>query len=232
MKLKNSYLIAGLKKLKTDLKPMTFSQKVDHIWSYYKEYMFVAAMVLLICVAFISGCVNANKQILFSGLISNVTISQEGYDYLSVRYEEKLEAEKGQLVELAYVNFEKQTTDSEIDASYAAMMKAIAMTSAGTLDYLVMDEYAMEFYINQDVFMDLRIFFTEEEMEQWKSKVIYVQNDGSDEMYPVAINISELDFKKDTMGDGPAYLGFTARDERVGECRQFWEYLNAWQSSN
>lgn len=230
MKLKNSYLIAGLKKLKKDLAPMTFSEKLDHIWSYYKEYMFVAAMVLMLVIAFCASCVNANRETLLSGLMANISMSQEGFDYLSTGYEEKLEANRNQQVELAYVYFQDLATATEVETSYNAAIKAVAMTSAGTLDYMLIDETALEFYINQELFMDLRLFFTPEELEQWKSMVIYAQPEGAPEMYPVAINISELDFKKDNMGNETAYLAFTAPDEEVAVCRAFWEYLLAWKS--
>ena len=230
MKYKNSYLIPGLKKLKKDLAPMTFGEKVDHIWSYYKEYMFVAAMVLMIVIAFCSSCINANRETLFSGLMANLSISQQGYDYLSTGYEKKLEANSNQQVELAYVYFQDLNTATEVEASYNSAIKAVAMTSAGTLDYMLVDDTALEFYINQELFMDLRLFFTPEELEQWKSMVIYAQPEGAPEMYPVAINLESLDFKQEAMGEETAYLAFTAPDEEVAACRDFWEYLLAWES--
>ena len=84
-----SGLKSHFKKLGEDLKTMTFPEKIDHIWTYYKEYMFVALMLVIICVAIVSAIGNADMQYYNCGVMSNIELSRQGHTYLTDEFFEK-----------------------------------------------------------------------------------------------------------------------------------------------
>lgn len=228
--MKKKTLAERFRELKAEMAPMTFSKKVDHLWTYYKEYLLVAAVALLIVGGVLSGLINASKELMLSGVAVNVNLSPDGHAYLSERYFEKLEGNaKRQHVDFSYVAFGDLDDYSNAEINYNTSMSVIAMAAARTLDYIIMNESALEYYINQDMFMDLREFFTQEELAQWAQKVIYAEPEDAEEMYPVAIVITELPFTQDCVTtDGPIYLAFTGNTPRKATLRDFWEYLLAW----
>ena len=78
------------KKLIDDMRPMTLAQKADHLWTYYKEYLLVLALAVIFLGAGFTMIKAQTQETLVSGMMVNISISQEGYDYLSVDYLEKL----------------------------------------------------------------------------------------------------------------------------------------------
>lgn len=231
---KNSYLIPGLKKLKTNMKGMSFSQKVDHIWTYFKEYILVGILLAVMVFGMVSSLLSTRREAVITGVMANLSMSQKGYSYLSTDYEKLVATGKNQYVSFQYVNFESLENSAQVEASYAAAMKPVAMAVNRELDYILMNETALKFYMAYDFFLDLREFFTPEEMEQWESRVIYYSVVDSltgeeTDAIPVAINLEGLAFKTDTIGEGEAYLSFLNEPDRMERYRQFWEYLNAWE---
>ena len=225
--MKDNKISNWFRKLQQNLKPMTFSQKIDHLWTYYKYHLWILALFLIFAAAGITGIINAGKEVMISGVIVNVGISNKGYSYLSDEYADVLNIDKKQSVELTYVQFTDPQSAENVSENYQAAMKIVAMISAKNLDYMIMDRAAMEFYMDQDIYMDLREMFSEEQLAQWASILIYAQPEGVEEMFPVAIDVSQLEFVKDTVSaDGPVYLLFAANSPRITACKEFWEYLN------
>ena len=48
---KRKSVMPTFRELMDDLKPMTFGEKLDHLWTYYKEYVFIALVLALLAVA-------------------------------------------------------------------------------------------------------------------------------------------------------------------------------------
>ena len=55
MKVSKSKLKEHFAQEKARLKEMTWKEKLDHIWTYYKEYMFVALMLVIVVVIVLSA---------------------------------------------------------------------------------------------------------------------------------------------------------------------------------
>ena len=71
---------------KVNLKQMTFKEKLDHIWSYYKEYMFIALVLIIIIVVIISAAMNVGTVYYTCGVMSNVELSIEGLTIFCKRF--------------------------------------------------------------------------------------------------------------------------------------------------
>ena len=89
---KRKHVMPSFKELMEDLKPMTFREKVDHLWTYYKEYLFLAVLAVILATGLITAAINANRETLVLGIVANSPMSQEGKEYLEKGYAEKIGA--------------------------------------------------------------------------------------------------------------------------------------------
>ena len=231
---------ASCERLVEEMKPMSFRQKVEHIWTYYKEHLFVIAMAVVVVIAIISSAINSNRQIMLSGMLCNVGMSMDGYNYLTEDFFEKNGGDSS--VEDIFLSSQEfalpeSMDQSQVDAAYVSAMSIISMVEAKKLDYMIITEDAFGYFLGHEIYMDLSEFLTPEEMEQWKGKVVYAQAEAEDgtvgEMYPVGINISDLPFTKDCVRAGKdetVYFTVIANTPRQELTRQIWEDILAWES--
>ena len=237
-KFKSTAFCKGWIKLINDLKPMTFKQRVDHLWSYYKAYLIIVAMVVMFIGFFVTVIDHRSKTPLVSGMMINMTMTQDGHNYLMEDYQKLLSPDdKNKIVELDYTYFGDLNDPDNGDASYYAAMTFIARVSGQLIDYAMMDKFAMEFYLSQDVYLDLREFFTAEELATLdaENRLIYlqIQDEGEEpgERFPVAVDITELPFIKDTVtSEGPIYFTLSGHIRNLDMCRNAWDRLHAWES--
>jgi hypothetical protein len=233
-KFKESKFYLGWKRLLADMKPMTWSQRIDHLWTYYKEYLVVVALLAIFLCAGATVIKAQTQETLVSGMMVNISISQEGYDYLSVDYLEKLGGEEGkQKAELDYTNFSSLEDPTSSEDNYNSMLILLARVSGGMLDYMILDKFAMEYYIVQDVYLDLREFFTPEELEALGDKVITARQEEETEAWAVAVDITDLPFVQDNVRleeDDRIYFALSGNSQRPEMCRDAWEYIHAWES--
>ncbi len=236
-KFKKSEFVKECKKLGSELKPMTFTQRVDHLWTYYKEYLWIAVFVGVFLAAGITVLNHQKYDTLVSGMMVNISISQEGFDYLSEDYLEKLQGDpKSQRVELDYTNFSNLEDPTSSEDNYSSMMLMVARVEGRMLDYMILDKFAMEYYIIQNVYLDLREFFTEEELEDLGDRVITARQEDETDAWVVAIDITELPFVQDNIRlDGEedrVYFALSGSTQRMDMCRDAWDYINAWESKD
>ena len=200
---------------------------------YYSEYLWIVGVVVILLGALISSTFNLlTKTNVVTGIMVNFTITQEGHNYLAEDYAEKIGAKEGrELVNLEYTVFDLMSDASASEQSYYAAMTVVAEVSAQKLDYILLDKAGMEFYITQAVYMDLREFFSAEEIERFaaEDRLIYAQEEGSEDKWVVAVDITELPFVQDTVtSEGPIYFALSGSAPHVDQCRGIWEHINAW----
>lgn len=216
-----------LQKLKKDLQPMSFREKLDHLWTYYKWVLGVLAIfIVLICIVS-SSIANINCETLISGMVINTDISLDGDNYLTVDYFERLRGVEGkQEVELAHLNFMDPETTTDIEFTYSAIMRIVADISGQQLDYVITDAVGMETCMDHDALMDLREVLTAEELELLADDLIYLYYDEDQQTVPVAVNLRNQAFSEHYIQSGSErYLAFIANTPRKEICRDFWEYL-------
>ena len=231
-KFKETKFYQGCVRLKKDMQPMTFKEKVEHLWMYYKEYLWVAGLVFMALALVVTVITSRTKTTLVSGMMANITISQDGYNYLSSEYQEYLEGDKKHIVELDYTKFGDMLDAGSGEDSYYSAMVLTARVSGGLLDYMLLDKFAMEYYITQEIYMDLRQFFTAEELAALKAedRLIYAQQADKTDAWVVAVDISGTEFAKNNItSQGGVYFALSGNTQRPEMCRNAWEYINAWQ---
>lgn len=232
-KFKETKFYQGTARLIRDMKPMTFRQKVDHLWSYYKEYLIIVIMVIAMIAVTITSITYRSQEVLVTGMMVNIKIDQEGYNYLSTDYLAHLEGKEGkQRVDLDYATFDL-TNVEDSEANYQQSMILIARVSGALLDYAIMDKTAMQMYVTKETFLDLRELFSEQELAALaeQKRLIYVREEESTEEVPVAIDITSIDFVQDNIDTSQnIYFAVSGSTPRPEMARYTWEYLHAWDS--
>lgn len=218
--------------LKVDLKTMTFKEKVEHIWTNFKEWILIFTGIFVLLVAYIVTLLT-NQQPVLSGYLLNVELSEAGRTYITEDYFATIGGTKKQMVGLQSGVYVENPTGQMIETNYATMTQLAGIITAESMDFLIADEYGMEMGISMEAYLDLNEFLTEEELTQWQSKLIYAQADGTDYAYPVAVDITDTAFAKDHItGKDPLYLGFIANTPHKENCRSFWEFLLRYESQS
>ncbi len=238
-KFKETKFCKGWIKLINDMKPMTFKQRVDHLWTYYKPYLIIVAMVIMVLGFAFNVLDHRSKTPLVSGMMVNLSMEQEGINYLQDDYQKELSPDdKNKIVEFDYTYFGDPSDPENSESSYYAAMTLVARVSEQMLDYALLDKFAMEYYMGQDVYLDLREFFTADELAalEAENRLMYLQiqeeeNEEPGERFPVAVDITNLPFVKDTVtSEGPIYFVLSGHIRNLDMCRNVWDRLHAWES--
>lgn len=226
------------KELAADLKPMTFGQKLDHLWSYYKEWLLIALLIAIVITIAVSSFINANKDYKFKGMMVNISMSQEGYRYMTDDFLAKIgTGDKNEAVVVDYTNFTDLADPTSTEDNYGASLLLIARVSGQMLDCALIDQLALEFYMTQDVYGDLRTFFTQEQLDTMGFQVIYAQpedewSEEEFEAYPVALEISQLQFFRDMAPkNDKIYFVLSGNQPDLEAVQAFWDHLNAWEKT-
>lgn len=227
-----------LRALIDKLKPMTPGQRIAYIWTYYKIQIFLLIICIIFLVSTVNTLSNASKEPLVSGVLANIELNSEGWDYIKDNFFAYLDGDEAtQAVKVSVTDFSDIYSNFLMfDSSYSSVMNTVSMVSSGMLDYLLMSEDALSFFMTQDVFLDLREFFTADELEALGDKVIYlelVDDDGTTvSRTPVAINISNIPFVQNCLDPvEDCYFSLSATSEQLKNCRIFWDYLLAWEAT-
>lgn len=216
-------------KLCQDMEPMTFREKVDHLWTYYYWVLIVLALAVVLVCIIVSSVKNLSTEVLVSGVFVNADIGLDGRSYLDDLYFEKLNGipEKQQIL-ITDINFQDPNTTEQVEFTYNATMRLMAMLSAKEVDYMVMDKLGLEYYLGQDIFADLRELLSDEDLEKWKDDLIYLTYKEDGVTIPVAINIRNTTFgQKYLTTEKDHYIGFATNTPRPEACKLLWEYLKA-----
>ena len=212
-------LVAHLKKLKQNLAPMTWRQRFDHLWTYYKWILAVLVFVGFILQVLITSLTAASTDVLLSGMGINVPLTEAGVTCLTDDYFERLEGQRRQDVQFTEEIMDLDNEAMGLEMKYATAVKVSGLISTESLDYLILDTEALEYYSEGDLFIDLGQIFSEEDLSQMN--IITV--DG----LPKLIDLTGTWFADTHIpDDGPYYLAFAYTTARIEQCRDFWQYLN------
>lgn len=167
-------------------------------------------------------------------MMINLAVDPVGMNYMKEDYQNEIApGDKWNVVELDYTNFGDMEDREFGETSYYASQILLARVSGQMLDYIIMDKFAMEYYITQEVYLDLREFFTEEELAQLEAekRVIWAMQEGDTDRWPIAIKITDIPYVKDNVkNEGDIYFALSGHVRDMDACRSAWERLNAWES--
>ena len=164
-KFKDTAFAQGIKKYFANMKGLSFREKIVSTWYLYKLELGVIAVAIFIVVAVVSSAITANTNLLLSGDVMNVIMSEEGMSYISDEYFKTLGVpefmNKVQVVDSLYSTDE----DSDFEYNYSVSSQVVALVASEMLDFQIINKGAMELFLGEDFYLDLRQFLTEEELE-------------------------------------------------------------------
>lgn len=145
---------------KEKLHKMSFREKVEYIWMYYKSWMAVALAILLVCVIIGQSVYNSRFDSICSIVVlNNLTLDGET---LQEDVRDMLQDEdKFHTVEVDYGM--SLTGDNGTD--YNVIMKITAIFATQDLDVMVAPLEWIEYFAQQEAFYPVEEYLTAEEME-------------------------------------------------------------------
>ena len=217
--------------IKKTMAGMSWKDKLEYLWTYYKWVLAVAAgVILLICIV-VSSIMNKSVTTLYGGTIINAELSEEGEAYLTDDWFEHLGGvDKKEKVELttSYYNDLSTTQDPEADA--AAAMRVTAMVAAKELDYVIMDELSFNYYKKATIFSSLEEVLSQELIDELNDRIVYYTDEEEGVTYPIALDITDTTFVQDCIhGSKTLYIAFPGNTDRTERNDQFLEYLLNWK---
>ena len=148
-------------------------------------------------------------------------------------YKEYLGGGKKDYVSLDITEFGPLDDPFNADDNYSRLLILISRVEGEMLDYALMNKSGLDAYVIYDVFLDLREFFTEEELAQFEAegKVKYSQYEGDTDKRPIAVEITDIPFVQDNVNnEGPIYFTLSGHNPDFEMCHNAWDYLHAWES--
>ena len=233
-----SRLSIAFRELIATLRPMSWRDRIDHIWTYYKEFILIGAVVIILLASIVGNALKPRLEVRMSGYLANITLSEDGSAYLKEDYLSHLGASAdSQTVILNSTVFGGEGYLTSMEANYNAALAPVLQVTAQEVDYMLLDEVALEFYMNKEFFWDLRQLLTEEELLDLKEDLTYYQPVDEDEKpvgesYPVAVDITGTAFAKGCAKDEQkVYFVVVSNGPNKDDIRNFWEYLNSWKEA-
>ena len=215
-----------LKKLRDTLSSMTLPKKLDHLWTYYKESLFAVFLVVVIIAVICTAVVQSGKETLISGIAANVYLSEGLQEHLTEGYLARLGAQTHQQAYLEQIRFSAPEGYDLEGSSLESSLSVLVMAGAGNLDYLLLDTFALEQFMEQQILLDLSAFLTPEELALWESRLVRVTYEETGATAIVAVDISSLPLvQQETVSDGPVFFALCESTPHPAACRDIWELL-------
>lgn len=157
------------------LKDMSFKNKLGYLWHYYKIHTIVTVIIIIFAATLIHDIVT-HKDFAFYALLINAETPY--IDYLA--YGNEFEQYAGINTDKYVAFFD---TSSKISNEYysqdsaANTDKIAAMIYTGTIDVIVADTYAFEYYAQSETFVNLEDVLPKEVLEKYSHSLYYTDAD-------------------------------------------------------
>lgn len=208
------------------LAPMTPRQRRQYFWGYYRFHALAILLVLALVIGFAAGQHYARQEVLVSGIFINTDTSAAGYSYVSEDYQQSSGREgRVDVIETVSVSY---TQNGQPDSEAGKAMASIdAMLAAHSLDYMVMDASALNFYGPLELCMDLEKLLMPEQLASLGDRLVYVEGLESGGTYCAAIDLTGTGFdSRFSLSAQPSYLTAAATG-RPEAAAAFIEYFLA-----
>ena len=175
----NEKLKSEIQNEKKKLSRMTFGQKAEYIFEYYKFPIIVTLVVIILVVSVLRTLIN-NKPLGFYAMFLNGS-GQEmsiGADELEKRFSEyaAIDGGKEKVVIDTTASFNPNVNSQYTMAQNA---KITALFASHDLDAMIIDPGVFTYYALSGAFEDLRDVLSEEEFQRYKeeNKIYYIDGD-------------------------------------------------------
>jgi len=204
---------------------------IKALWqSCRKGVLLGAALATLIFIG-ITAAGNLSAQAAFAGVSVNVRLSQTGSDRLKQELSARLEEEglKGKLL-LTDARLEAFETRQDLNTNYYALQALLLLYETQEIDMMLLDQIAMENFLRQGIYLDLRELFPEDRLAGLGSAVVYGKAGSQAEAVPLVLDVTQLPFiREHAEAEGKIYLAFMENTPRLAACRLLWDVITTWE---
>lgn len=182
---------------KEEFKNYTFKQKLSHFKEYYLTYTLIITAFIL-AIGLVVGLTvkrNKNKDIYYCGMMDHLAFNEEDTKEIKKNFAEYLN-------NIDYKN-KKITSDDITFMTYRQdILDNVSMDGAydnKIFDSFILSSSLFEKFVGTGKLRDLRDVFTDEELDKFGSKIVYVvDNDGESIPYGILLDDSKYDFHRST----------------------------------
>lgn len=192
------------------LKQMTFAEKVEYIWAYYKIHMAIALGVILVLVIIGQTIYRRQFDTVFYAAIINGTAGDG--EAMAEDFKEYRE-DTDKYHEYTIDNSMYLVKDQE---DYNMVMKLSTIIGAHQVDVLIAPEYKFQEYVDQDGFYPMSEILTEEQQEKYKDQLTE---------YGLSVGDSEVLKEHGMDVEEDSCLGVFIYSDHLEEARSFITYI-------
>ena len=208
------------------LRGMTWRERVEYLWTYYRYHALAALGAIIIAVLAAYGLSEARKDVLISGIFINIDTSDEGYAHLSDGYWQACGGRRGtraDIIETMKIRYSQEDPDQD---SVTLMTSIDTMISARSLDYMVLDETALSYYGPLENCADLESALPPELYARLSDRAVSSYGIERGGEYAAALELTGSPFEsRYGLKGGRAYLVITANAKDPEKVEQFIKYF-------
>ena len=213
--------------LKAILKPMSWKDRVEYLWTYYKVVLVAVVVVLAIISLVVSAIQSKHIQTLYSGALINLSVEREDRDEMVNELTALLDGDgKNRIVKLTDIAYIPGNDPENFEVNDAGAMKLAMLVTTGSLDFILTDDDTYGELIEREPYANLQNILTQEQQTQLKDNMIWRKADGENPSYPMALDISSTAFAKAVAPyEKVVYLVFVGNTENGERNQAFLDYI-------
>lgn len=217
---------------RTKTKGMKTGEFAAFIKDYYlKDFILFAVVFGTIIAIMVTSLININTDVILYGVGVNMMLTDEGEKYITDDFFALHKTEGRQDIEYSTVVISDiYSGEGDINATYYSGEGVVGQVAAKRLDYFMLNELGFNYFASQELYMDLREILTEDELKKYSDKIIYTQEEDSDEMLPMAIDITDTDFiKYNNIATESIYIAFAGNAPHKELVHEFFNYVLSYK---
>lgn len=223
---------------KTKLSEMTAKERIGYIWDYYKWYILLAIVGVIVVITIIRNLTSRKEDVLYVLMVNADTLINE--EEPSDIFDEFLIGEGyDPAKEEILVNTSIRYLGGGAASDIYGMQAMTTILGSGTSDVCVMDEEVYTMEASEGAFLPVQFYLSEEELETLSDRILWVESDpdiqsiaeaGEDEgkgtLYARGIRLTgENDWESELYGDRIPVVGIAASSERPELSAKLVRYL-------
>lgn len=205
--------------LRERLQSMTFREKIDYLWEYYK-LQFFAIIGAIIAVIYIISSVTGNKEPALNVVFVGETVNITAIDELNQQVNEAIipeEERDDQEISLQFVNLSEAGGPQQ---SMAEVQKFTTLLAADAYDVIIAEEETFEMLSGQGALADLNRVANLDEINTGGHETV-----DSDTGQPVAIHTEEMEVIDEVIAIENSYLFLPNNPQNQEYIQPFIQFL-------
>ena len=205
---------------------MSFSEKVQQIWEYYRLAVFgiLAGIVLIIYIIY--KIMNPDPEEILNVVMVNASAEEDssGYEIFSAYLAQNGYNQEEQTITLNTTLNLTGGASSQMDI--ASQQALITWASAGQIDVLAGNESAMDLFGAGDGLVEMDEILSTEQMEQYKDLLYTAENTETGEQYVCAMKLPEGNLLEQAgYYEGDVWLAIPVSSEHPEVAKDVFLYL-------